>query len=680
MGAGARAQVRHVARGQVRYVAQDAPTGYGDAADRLVRALRAAGVGVEYRGYATPVDAGGPAIVRHSRDPRPDDVAPPGAPSIVHLVPEHYPEVRAATGDGAFVAHTVWETDRLPEHWPALLNATDRVIVPTAWNRDVFTACGVTAPIAVVPHVVCDPVPGDGGRPLELPDDVVVFYTISRWDQRKQPAAVVRAFVEAFTADDPVALVVKTSPNVQFPPDPTWGGSSPLVGTTAFEIVRLLRDVPNPPLVRLETDLWPPVRIAGLHARGDCFVSLSHGEGWDIGAFDAAAYGNPVVATGWGGTLEYLPADEAFLVDVDLVPVEHFEPQSYAPEQQWAEPRLDHAVELLRAVAAEPGTARRRAAPLAARVLETYAPARVVERLVDAVPELGLDVLPSPAPSVRRPTIPRVAHYVWGLRPEPEPFHLVHFLAIASCLELVQPEAVHLHCAHPPTGPWWDRIADRVTMHTVEPVDAVRDLTYADPYIAGNAYAHHADFVRLDALAEHGGLYADLDTLFRAPIPDDLWRRPFVIGREADVVDPLYPVPRPALSNAVMLAAPASAFVDAWRDEMAGALDGTWAAHSCFLAQDLAERRPRDVHVEPQRTFHAIEPSPAGLALLLEQAPPRRPSDWLDGVVALHLAAHLWWDEARRDFSAVHAGMIDEAWVRTSPSLYALEARRLLPA
>ena len=47
------------------------------------------------------------------------------------------------------------------------------------------------------------------------------------------------------------------------------------------------------------------------------------------------------------------------------------------------------------------------------------------------------------------------------LRLEPEPFHLVHFLAIASCLELVQPEAVHLHCAHPPTGPWWDRIADR---------------------------------------------------------------------------------------------------------------------------------------------------------------------------------------------------------------------------
>jgi hypothetical protein len=69
------------------------------------------------------------------------------------------------------------------------------------------------------------------------------------------------------------------------------------------------------------------------------------------------------------------------------------------------------------------------------------------------------------------------------------------------------------------------------------------------------------------------------------------------------------------------------------------------------------------VHVEPKRTFHAFAPTPAGIALLLEHPPPD-----LEGVVGLHLAGHLWWEEERHDFSRVHAAMIDEEWIRTSPS------------
>ena len=42
-------------------------------------------------------------------------------------------------------------------------------------------------------------------------------------------------------------------------------------------------------------------------------------------------------------------------------------------------------------------------------------------------------------------------------------------------------------------------------------------------------------FIRLDVLARHGGLYADIDTLFLGPIPERCWNAPAVIGREADV-------------------------------------------------------------------------------------------------------------------------------------------------
>ena len=369
----------------LRYVAEDAPTGYGDAADRLVRAVRGSGAQVEYRGWSNTRGGAAPAFVRFSRDDRPRDRVPAGAPTVVHLVPEYYPLVRTVMADGPFVAHTVWESDRIPNHWPDLLNETDLVIVPTEWNRDVFLDGGVRVPVAVVPHVACDPISGDGGEPLGLPDDVVVFYAIGRWDQRKAMFHTVDAFLKAFTSDDPVVLVVKTGPRIEMPPAKEWGTSNPLAWTTGWQMARLVSRYSRPATIRLEVGDWTAAQIAGLHTRGDCYVTLTHGEGWGIGAFDACAYGNHVVATGWGGLLEFLDADSASLVSSTVIPVEHHAFASYSPDQRWAEPDLDEAVEFLRAVARDPEQARTRATPLRDRVLRDFAAPVVAQTFLDVI-------------------------------------------------------------------------------------------------------------------------------------------------------------------------------------------------------------------------------------------------------------------------------------------------------
>lgn len=368
----------------VRYVAEDAPTGYGDAADRLVRALRGAGTRVELRGWSATASGAPPAFLPFSRDELPGERAVPGAPTIAHLVPEHYPLVRDTAPPGPFVAHTVWESDRLPHHWPDLLNATDLVIVPTEWNREVFAAGGVHVPVAVVPHVATDPAPGDRGTGLGIPDDHVVFYTIGRWDERKAVFRTVRAFLDAFTAADPVTLVVKTGLTIEMPPG-SWGAQSRLAYTTAWQLASIVREHRNPPHVQLEVEEWSQDRIDGLHHRGDCYLTLARGEGWGIGAFDATAYGNPVIATGWGGFLEYLTADDAYLVDHRLVPVHHHAFASYSPDQHWAEADTQHAVELLRAVAADPDAARARARPARERVRRDYSGPTVAAQFATAL-------------------------------------------------------------------------------------------------------------------------------------------------------------------------------------------------------------------------------------------------------------------------------------------------------
>ncbi len=301
------------AQASVRYVVEDAPSGYGDAADRLVRATRATRARASStRGWSATALGASPAFLPCSRDERPDERVAAGAPTVAHLIPEHYPQVRQVAREeagsraaGPLVGHTVWETDRLPQHWPALLNTVDLVIVPTEWNRGVFAASGVQVPLAVVPHVATAPAPGDRGAGLGLRDDHVVFYTIGRWDERKAVFRTVQAFLHAFTADDPVTLVVKTGTLVEMPPS-DWGAQSPLAHTTAWQLAGLVHHHRNPPHVQLEVDTWPQDRIDGLHHRGDCYVTVARGEGWGMGAFDATAHGNPVIATGWGGFCEYL--------------------------------------------------------------------------------------------------------------------------------------------------------------------------------------------------------------------------------------------------------------------------------------------------------------------------------------------------------------------------------------
>ena len=115
--------------------------------------------------------------------------------------------------------------------------------------------------------------------------------------------------------------------------------------------------------------------MQALHTRGDCFVSLCRSEGWGIPAFDAAAYGNPVVITGYGGQLDYLDPESAELVEYELVGVD--DPlgfPSFSPDQLWAEPSVAHAAERLRWVFEHREEAAERASAFSQRLLRTYTP------------------------------------------------------------------------------------------------------------------------------------------------------------------------------------------------------------------------------------------------------------------------------------------------------------------
>lgn len=369
----------------IHYLSHGYPTGYGVGGFRLAEALLGAGLRLRF----TPIDfhhqhpfAFGPERAAHTRLDAHRDAPGPFDAVVLHSIPEVLPAIEAVAGDVPVVCQTVWEADRLQAHWPALLNRCAGVIVPTEWNAEVFRASGVTVPVEVVPHVVARPVTPDARWLADVGDRFVV-YSVAAWEPRKTPWRSLEAYARAFASDDDVLFVLKSGARHQCG-EARFQGPPGRQRDTSWAMAVALGRLGRTPPVLLDTSVLTDAQVQGLHQRGDCWLSLPHGEGWDLGAFDAAVTGTPVVTTGWGAPAEYLDPEASHLVPAHLVPVE-VPPAPPDPVMRWAEPDLDAAVEALREVRARPAQARRNAARQASELRRRFAPEVVAQRFVDAL-------------------------------------------------------------------------------------------------------------------------------------------------------------------------------------------------------------------------------------------------------------------------------------------------------
>jgi glycosyltransferase involved in cell wall biosynthesis len=351
--------------------------GYGNAGEAYRTGLRAAGIPVSWTPLGWPSEpwraAFGPLDGRVAEH---DTV-------VVQSTPWWHERLAAEFSGRLLAAYTTWETDRLPEESVAILNRYDRVLVPSRFNAEVFASSGVTVPIWVVPHIAPEvqvgadaPPPGDGR---------FVFYLIASWSTRKAILDAVDAFLLAFGAQDDVVLVIHTTAEDVVARARGCAGRKAATSLSLAKALARRRDVPE---IVLSTRTLPPGEVDRLHRQGDCFVCLSRGEGWGLGAFEAAASGNPAIVTGWSGTREFWPEDYPYFVDYDLIPTTDDQPDAWwqpRPGERWAKARVAHAAALLRHVYGNREEARSWGRTARSHVLENFGSTRITRRLLQAL-------------------------------------------------------------------------------------------------------------------------------------------------------------------------------------------------------------------------------------------------------------------------------------------------------
>ncbi|MEM7293821.1 MAG: glycosyltransferase [Pseudomonadota bacterium] len=305
----------------------------------------------------------------------------------VHLPLTHgYDSILESEKSKRLWLSVTWELEHLPQHWVAQINRFDSVMVPSQFNADSFAASGVKVPINVVPHIARRVTSqGDVYSHTEISSATAVFYTIGSWTRRKAMEQSIRAYLEAFNSNDDVVLVVKTDAYDYEQSSASESASAQRASDVALAVAKLVARYPSPAKIHLHTHRMSPSEIDSLHRRGDCFLSLTHSEGWGLGAFDALLFGNPVVMPLWSGQLDYLGEDYPLaarhdLMDADLDAGDGvFAAIKNTP---WAVADVVHAAQQLRAVRGNIDAMRNRIEPLQHRIQRDFSAQVVAQKLL----------------------------------------------------------------------------------------------------------------------------------------------------------------------------------------------------------------------------------------------------------------------------------------------------------
>jgi glycosyltransferase involved in cell wall biosynthesis len=276
------------------------------------------------------------------------------------------------------VGFWAWELEWLPRHWRHAFAFYDEVWAATRFAEDAFARDGLR-PVTLVPMAVMAPrieVERDRAA-LDLPADATVFlfmFDFRSFASRKNPEAVVHAFLEAFpTGDEKVYLLMKTSGAAAKPAD--WENLQAMADDPRIEI----RDA------RLERDV-----LLNLVRQTDAFVSLHRSEGFGRGPAEAMLMGVPVIVTDYSGTADYATPDCALVVDHTLVPVD---PGEYpgVEGQRWADANVATAARHMRWVHENRAAARALGERGRQRIGELYNTRAIGRHMLDV---LGIDAAP----------------------------------------------------------------------------------------------------------------------------------------------------------------------------------------------------------------------------------------------------------------------------------------------
>jgi len=189
------------------------------------------------------------------------------------------------------ISYSVWEASEIDELQARCLSHVNEIWTCSKYCQEIFSV--LNKKIQVVNHIVNPPQKMDLSaknqvvRAINYNPDYFYYYTIGTLRPRKNLEGAIEAF-SGSSDDQNIRFVVKS--DVPLPNE-------------------LLRDSR---VINLCQD-YSPKFIEALHQLCQCFISAHCSEGWGLGLSEAMSFGNLVIATGYGGNMEFMSNENALI-------------------------------------------------------------------------------------------------------------------------------------------------------------------------------------------------------------------------------------------------------------------------------------------------------------------------------------------------------------------------------
>jgi len=273
----------------------------------------------------------------------------PATINLVHLNAESIPLVFAYFDHKLYeksynIGFFFWELDRIPKCHLLALKMLDEIWVASEYNREIYSKYTELPVVNVGMAVEKLPIKPVADRAkFGLPPNIFLFLTTFdsfSFIQRKNPLAAIESFKTAFPlGTEPVALVIKTQNRTKVD-DPPQRRIWDKIDRYCAEDRRII----------VLNETMPYEDVLNLKKSCDCYLSLHRSEGWGFGLIESMQCGIPVIATAYGGNMDFCQEGNFFPVSYDLVepiPTEYIYVERGS---RWAQPHIEDAARQMRLV------------------------------------------------------------------------------------------------------------------------------------------------------------------------------------------------------------------------------------------------------------------------------------------------------------------------------------------
>lgn len=231
--------------------------------------------------------------------------------TIRHAYPPDWSPVK----QGKWVHIQPWEFGHLPVDWIApLRDRVDEIWAPSNYVRDVNIKSGVPGEkIQVIPWGVDDQFFHAEAPPRFLPTEKQFkFLWVGGTIARKGFDVLLKAYLEEFTAEDDVCLVIKD----------VGHKTVYRYGNFREQIFAAQSDPAAPEIVYFDDD-YTPGQLASLYAACDCLPAPYRGEGFGLPILEAMACGTAVIVPEGGPTDDFVDTSCGYLLPSKFIESQH---------------------------------------------------------------------------------------------------------------------------------------------------------------------------------------------------------------------------------------------------------------------------------------------------------------------------------------------------------------------